>query len=62
MKLIKLTNVSGNVVYVNVEHLIAFWGMDNGTTQITLTNEGNVGWVKETPEEIIQLIKQAEEI
>lgn len=31
-------------------------------TQFTLTNEDNFGCVKETPEEIMQLIKQAEEI
>lgn len=62
MRLIKLTNISGNVVYVNVEHLIAFWGIDYLTTRITLTNEDNIGWVRETPEEIVELIKQAKGI
>ena len=62
MRMIKLTNVSGNVIYVNAEHLIAFWGMDDGTTKITLTNEDNIGWVRETPEEIIKLIENTKEI
>ena len=62
MRFIKITHVSGNVLHVNVEHLIAFWEQDNGTTRITLTNNDNFGHVKETPEEIIQLIKQAKEI
>lgn len=62
MRFIKLTHVSGNALHVNVEHLIVFWKHDNGTTRITLTNNDNFGHVKETPEEIIQLIKQVEEI
>lgn len=62
MRMIKLTNVSGEAIYVNVRHLIAFWAQDDGMTQFTLTNEDNFGCVKETPEEIMQLIKQAEEI
>lgn len=62
MRFIKLIHVGGNVLHVNVEHLIAFWERDNGTTWITLTNNANFGHVKETPEEIIELIKQAKEI
>lgn len=62
MKIIKLTHVSGNVLYVNVNHLITFWGQDDGTTRITLTNKDNFGRVKETPEEIIELIESAKEI
>lgn len=62
MKIIKLTHVSGNVLYVNVNHLITFWRKDIKKTQITLTNKDNFGHVKETPEEIIELIKQAKEI
>lgn len=62
MKMIKLTHVSGNVLYVNVNHLIAFWRKDSEKTQITLVNKDNFGHVKETPEEIVNLIKNAEEI
>lgn len=62
MRFIKLTHVSGNALHVNVNHLIAFWGQDDGTTQITLTNKDNFGHVKESSEEIVRLIKNAEEV
>lgn len=62
MRFIKLTHISGNALYVNVNHLITFWLKDSEKTRITLTNNDNFGHVKETPEEIIELIKQAEEI
>lgn len=62
MKLIKLTTLSDESICVNIKHLIAFWAQDDGKTRFMLTNEDNFGRVKETPEEIIELIKQAKEI
>ena len=61
MKLIKLTNSeTENTIYINEKHLIAFWEEDGQTVFVT-SNDG-IGYVKETPEEIIELIKQAKEI
>lgn len=61
MRMIKLTSaVNGTALYINVKHLIAFWEQD-GVTRFTLTNEDNFGRVKETPDEIIHLIKMADE-
>lgn len=57
MKIIKLTTVSDRVLYVNVNHLIAFGAQDDGTTYITMTKEDNFCRVKETPEEILYLIE-----
>lgn len=59
MRFIKLTHISGNALYVNVNHLIAFGAQDGGTTYITMTNEDNFCRVKETPEEIVKLIEFA---
>lgn len=62
MKIIKLTSaINGIAIYVNVSHLTAFWE-EGGVTIITTTNEDGIGRVNETPEEIIELIKQAKEI
>lgn len=61
MKLIKLTEFRyARKIYLNVNHLVAFWWEDGKTVFVTSNDDG--GNVKETPEEIIELIKQAEEI
>lgn len=63
MRLIKLTEFKyTREIYINVSHLEAFWE-EGGATYFITTYGGNaLGRVKETPEEIIQLIKQVEEI
>ena len=62
MRLIKLDALGGET-YVNVDkiELLSFEGK---LTVIALTNGNNDNYIRveETPEEIIELIKQAEEI
>ena len=59
MKLIKLTNSeTENTIYINEKHLIVFWEEDGQTVFVT-SNDDGIWYVKETPEEIIELIKQA---
>ena len=62
MKIIKLTSALNDTeVYLNIKHLVAFWEEDGETIFVTTCEDG-IGRVKETPEEIIELIKQAKEI
>ena len=61
MKLIKLTEFRyARKIYLNVNHLVAFWWEDGKTVFVTSNDDG--GNAKETPEEIVELIKQVEEI
>ena len=63
MKIIKLTSAdTGNVLYVNASHIVIYWRRNASSTQLCLSGKNNYVNVKETPEEIIELIKQAEEI
>lgn len=61
MRLIKLDALGG--MYVNVNKIEALRQEDKFTV-VALTNGNNSDYfrVRETPEEIIQLIKQAEDI
>lgn len=62
MRLIKLDALAGEM-YFNVDKIEALIYEDKFTVvALTNGNNGNYIRVKETPEEIIQLIKQAEEI
>lgn len=62
MKLIKLTEFKyAREIYLNVEHLVSFW-VEDGKTVFNTSNDDCVGYVKETPEEIVQLIKNAKEV
>lgn len=62
MRLIKLDALGGEM-YVNVDKIEALT-VQGKLTVVALTNGNNDNYfrVHETPEEIIQLIKQAEEI
>lgn len=61
MRLIKLTNSeTENTIYINEKHLIAFWEEDGDTVFVT-SNDDGIGYAKETPEQIMQLIEQAKE-
>ena len=59
MKLIKVHYVDGDEIFVNVEYIEIFFSTENSNYLHTLEDHLIV---VETPEEIIQLIKQAEEI
>lgn len=62
MRFIKL-DFLGDEIYVNVDK-IEVLKFEGKSTVVALTNGNNENYfrVKETPEEIIQLIKQTEEI
>ena len=68
MRLIKLTEIVGlnNVEFIethlNVDEIESFRESKKGNHTILLTKHGNDFEFKESPEQIIQLIKQAEEI
>lgn len=63
MKIIKLTSADiDSVIYVNASHITVYWRMGATSTRIYLTGEDDYVDVKETPEEIIELIKQTKEI
>lgn len=56
MKLIKLTNSENeNTIYINEKHLIAFWEEDGDTVIIT-SNDDAIGYAKETPLEILDMM------
>ena len=59
MRLIKVHYVDGDEIFVNVEYIEIFFSTENSNCLHTLEDHLIV---VETPEEIIQLIKQAEEI
>lgn len=60
MKLIKLTNSeTENTIYINEKHLIAFWEEDGQTVFIT-SNDDGIGYVKETPSEILDMMIENE--
>lgn len=62
MRLIKLDALAGEM-YINVNKIEALKQEDKFTfVALTNGNNGNYFRVRETPEEIIQLIEQAEEI
>jgi hypothetical protein len=59
MKIIKLTsNYDGGVIYINVEHIGHFYyNKTKSNTTVGVTTHNNGGFsVKETPEEILELI------
>lgn len=62
MRMIKLDALAGEM-YFNVDKIEAL-SFDGKFTVVALTNGNNGNYVRvhETPEEIIQLIEQAEEI
>ena len=69
MRLIELTNIysTPKPVFVNVKHIGAFsrsHDRDKGEyTNLGVTTHNNGGYyIKETPEEIIELIKNSKEI
>ena len=56
MKIISLTLKNGSVVYVNTAHITAFW--ESSKTTFVFETSGTDPWeVRETPEQIIELIK-----
>ncbi|MEO5298783.1 flagellar FlbD family protein [Enterococcus cecorum] len=57
--MIKVHYVDGDEIFVNVEYIEIFFSTENSNYLHTLEDHLIV---VETPEEIIQLIKQAEEI
>lgn len=64
MRLIKLTigtDDTDDEVFVNVEYIDFFYSYRGATSTFMSTLKDNLK-VKETPEEIIELIKNAEEI
>lgn len=62
MRLIKLTEFKyAREIYLNVEHLASFW-VEDGKTVFNTSNDDCIGYVKETPEEIITLISRALEV
>lgn len=66
MKFIRLTEVmeyhENNQRYFNVDKIENFCKYINGKTYLYMSTSSAAYEVKKTPEEIIQLIKQAEEI
>lgn len=66
MKMIKLTEVTkyhgNNQRYFNIDKIENFCKYINGKTYLYMSTSSAAFEVVETPEEIIQLIKQAEEI
>ena len=66
MRIIKLTEAQkyheNNQRYFNVDKIENFCKYINGKTYICMSESSAVFEVVETPEEIIQLIKQAKEI
>ena len=60
MKLIKLTNSeTENTIYINEKHLVAFWAEDGQTVFVT-SNEDGIGYAKETPSEILDMMCENE--
>lgn len=58
MKIIKLTSdVDDKAIYVNVNYIVFFREQEDGTTRVSLSNKTYLNYIKETPEEIIQLIE-----
>ena len=68
MRFIKLTEICGMddvefiETHLNVDEIENFVESKKGNQTILLTKQGNDFLFKETPEEIVELIKQAEEI
>lgn len=60
MKLIKLTNsVTENTIYINEKHLVAFW-VEDGQTVFVTSNEDGIGYAKETPLQILDMMYENE--
>lgn len=60
MKLIKLTNSeTENTIYINEKHLVAFW-VEDGQTVFVTSNEDGIGYAKETPSEILDMMYENE--
>lgn len=60
MKLIKLTNSeTENTIYINEKHLVAFW-VEDGQTVFVTSNEDGIGYAKETPSEILDMMCENE--
>lgn len=60
MAIIKLTGgIDGKPLYINIKHIASLW-IDENVTKISLVFGFVKYVVKETPEEILALIKEAE--
>lgn len=60
MKLIKLTNSeTENTIYINEKHLVAFW-VEDGQTVFVTSNEDGIGYAKETPLQILDMMCENE--
>jgi hypothetical protein len=61
MTIIKLTNLAGNPVYLNADHIRTFIESVNGGTELIVVTERDDPFeFKETPEEIAKLIEKAD--
>lgn len=62
MAIIKLTDLLGEPMYFNKNHIVGFYKVKDGNiafTAIWITGAEYACKVKETPEEILALIKEA---
>lgn len=59
MTIIKLTDLQGKYTYINKNHIESFYECNNHTEIWTICADKTY-IVKETPEEILALIKEAE--
>lgn len=60
MKLIKLTSIEGSTtIYINEKHLISF-REQKGIGSYVASNDSYVGYVKETPLEILDMMIENE--
>ena len=55
MKFIKLTTSQNKTIFINPDHIIYIGTSDSGHTYVVANT--NI-WVKETPEEIMEMIKE----
>ena len=63
MEMIKLTDLMGKDVYLNKNHITSFYRTKNNDlefTAICIAGVEHNARVQETPEEIMELIKEAE--
>lgn len=60
MKFIKLTNDFKPNLHINVDAIESIWADDNGDGMETCVRyiDGHLVWVKETPEEIMKMIRE----
>jgi hypothetical protein len=57
MKLIALTRKDGGIVYLNIQYIIGFFETYKGATFVFDTSGGDAWEVRETTEQIIELIR-----